>query len=271
MEVDEAVDWGMEDEYAPNESGRRGFTQNAYSEDTANSPPRTEMDEDAISLGGNDDDTEALMNYRGGADVDSLKPILNSATSTSDPGRRKPTSLGNVQKETERRERVTETRKAVSPQYSPRGRSTANRLPVPPANVGLPPRPNFESTQRVRNLNQSTWLPWTLSSRNTSVSGTRIRIATVIATEVEIETLTVIGIGIASILGTLADILIGTILANEVVVRSLDQLGTMLSLPKPVLQRLNSLPVGRRFLLVRLGKSIMPTRTEKYLSGNLRK
>jgi hypothetical protein len=187
MEGDEAVDWGMEDEYAPNDLGRRHSAQSARFEGKTNSPPRTEMDEDAISLGGEDDDTEALMNYRGGVDVDTLKPLLNSATPASDLANRKPTSNGGIQNVNEPKERNAEVRRAASPQSSPRSRTTSNRLPVPPANVGLPARPNFESSQRVRNLNQSTWLPWTLYSRNMNVSGTGIKIATVTAIEAGIE------------------------------------------------------------------------------------
>ena len=155
MDIDEAVDWGVEDESAPAKivfETESTVNSARRSDGKANSPPRTEMDDDAISLGGEDDDTEALMGYRGDVDVDTLKPTHNTATSSN----RQPISNGTSKGQ-------NETRLVDSAQSSPSRTKTGSaaiansRLPKPPANVGLPARPNFETTQRVRSISQSTW------------------------------------------------------------------------------------------------------------------
>jgi hypothetical protein len=184
IEGEEAVDWGVEDDLAAHDAhGKRNgaVDQAALSEGVRNSPPRTEVEDDAISLGEEDDDMEALMTYREGMDVEPLKPIVGSgargavAVTQASPN-------GATRSSSEVKGVDSGTRGTISSPRSSSSKPAANtRLPVPPVGVGLPARPNFESSQRVRTLNHSARRPWTMYSRNSNTNG--IEIVTEIARE----------------------------------------------------------------------------------------
>jgi len=170
MEGEETVDWGVEDDVAVHDAQRQGITgsQAGASEGAQNSPPRTEADDDAISLGGEDDDTAALMNYREGMDVEKLKPLLDSG-----PNKHPLTILQNGDaraSRTAQRGDADARGPNPSPLPGPPKPLSNTRPPVPPVGVGLPARPNFESSQRVRTLNHKARHPWTLSFRSANVN-----------------------------------------------------------------------------------------------------
>lgn len=183
MEGEETVDWGVEDDVAVHDAQRQAITDGppGASESTQNSPPRTEVDDDAISLGGEDDDTAALMNYREGMDAEKLKPLLDSG-----PNKHPLTTLQNGDARAPRpaKREDTDARGPIrSPLPGSPKHSSSNRLPVPPVGVGLPARPNFESSQRVRTLNHSARHPWTLSFRSVNVNEIGRKKGTVIEAE----------------------------------------------------------------------------------------
>lgn len=175
MDGDESVDWGVEEDIVPHSSFGDSEPRENHNSEKTHSPPRTEMDEDAISLGGEDDDTEALMTYSGSAEP--ANPVVSKTVKTAAPvvaqlakqaivnGDTPPATKPNEIAPAENKDTKVQIsangpiNTTSSPPPKPaRSRPANDSLPILPANVGLPARPNFEATQRVRILTTSTRL-----------------------------------------------------------------------------------------------------------------